>query len=165
MQEKSELRKSPQPPLSRPGAAADADRARRPALADPWAGGQELKPGDRVEGVGHSGKPTGEFGIVEQADESGVAVKWDDGIRMSLPQVSLRKIPSLKRHEMRGYTTTPMTSGTAFKCSFCAYGVNTMDFDRTNGNRRTQAAALVNRHLAVSHFSYLQAFSGRRGGI
>jgi hypothetical protein len=38
------------------------DRAKKPALAEPPATDQDLNPGDRVEGLGKIGKPTGEFG-------------------------------------------------------------------------------------------------------
>ena len=54
------LRKAPQPPLSHPRATPDSDRARRLPLAEPAANEQELNPGDRVEGLGNFGKPTGE---------------------------------------------------------------------------------------------------------
>jgi hypothetical protein len=60
------LRKAPQPPLSHAGAVPDSDRAKRPPLSEPSATGQELTPGDRVEGLGSFGKPTGEFGTAEQ---------------------------------------------------------------------------------------------------
>jgi hypothetical protein len=60
------LRKSPQPPLSHPGATPDSDRARKPPLAEPSATGQELNPEDRVAGLGNFGEPTGEFGTVER---------------------------------------------------------------------------------------------------
>jgi hypothetical protein len=50
-----ELPKAPQPPLSYPGATPDADRAKRPPLGQPSATGQELNPGDRVEGLGNFG--------------------------------------------------------------------------------------------------------------
>src|ERR1039458_6720239 len=63
------LRKTPQPPLSYAGATADADRAKRPPLAQPSAPSAQLTPGDRVEGLGDFGKPTGEFGTVERANE------------------------------------------------------------------------------------------------
>ena len=56
---KRALPKAPQPPLSYPGATPDSDRAKRPALAEPSATGQELDAGDRVEGLGIFGKPTG----------------------------------------------------------------------------------------------------------
>ena len=46
-----------------------ADRAQRPPLAEPPATDQELTPGDRVEGLGNFGKPNGEFGTVQQANE------------------------------------------------------------------------------------------------
>jgi len=49
------LPKAPQPPLSRPGATPDSDRAKKPSLAEPSAGEQELSPGDRVEGLGDFG--------------------------------------------------------------------------------------------------------------
>ena len=59
------LHKAPQPPLSHPGATSDSDRAKKPRLAERSATDQELNPGDRVEGLGNFGKPTGEFGTVE----------------------------------------------------------------------------------------------------
>jgi hypothetical protein len=86
------LRKTPQPPLSHAGAVPDSDRAKRPPLSEPAATGQELTPGDRVEGLGNFGKPTGEFGTVERANEEDAVVKWDDDGRMRLHQPSLKKI-------------------------------------------------------------------------
>jgi hypothetical protein len=86
------LRKAPQPPLLYPGAIPDSDRAKKPPLAEPAATDQELNPGDRVEGLGNFGKPTGEFGTVEQANEDDAVVKWDDDGRMRLHQPSLKKI-------------------------------------------------------------------------
>jgi hypothetical protein len=86
------LHKSPQPPLSHPGATPDSDRAKKPPLADPSATDQELNPGDRVEGLGDFGKPTGEFGTVKQANENDAVVKWDDGGRMRLHQPWLKKV-------------------------------------------------------------------------
>jgi hypothetical protein len=86
------LHKAPQPPLSHIGAIPDSERAKRPPLAEPPATGQELNPGDRVEGLGNFGKPTGEFGTVEQANEDDAVVKWDDDGRMRLHQPSLRKV-------------------------------------------------------------------------
>jgi hypothetical protein len=44
----------PQPPLSHAGAIPDRDRAKRPPLSEPSATGQELIPGDRVEGLATS---------------------------------------------------------------------------------------------------------------
>jgi hypothetical protein len=85
------LRKAPQPPLSHPGAIPDSDRAKRPPLSRPSASDHELNPGDRVEGLGNFGKPTGELGTVEQTNEDEAIVKWDDDGRMRLPQPSLRK--------------------------------------------------------------------------
>jgi hypothetical protein len=86
------LRKAPQPPLSRPGATPDSDRAKRPPLSEPSATGQELTPGDRVEGLGNFGKPTGELGTVEQTNEEDALVKWDGDGRVRLHQPSLKKI-------------------------------------------------------------------------
>jgi len=86
------LRKAPQPPLSHAGAVADSDRAKRPPLSEPAATGQELTPGDRVEGLGNFGKPNGEFGTVQQANEEDAVVKWDDDGRVRLHQPSLKKV-------------------------------------------------------------------------
>jgi hypothetical protein len=85
------LRKAPQPPLSHPGATPDSDRAKKPPLTDPSASGGDLSPGDRVEGLGNFGKPTGEFGTVEQTNEDDALVKWDDDGRMRLHQLWLKK--------------------------------------------------------------------------
>lgn len=86
------LRKAPQPPLSHPGAAPDSDRARKPALTDPSVTDQELDPGDRVQGLGNFGKPTGEFGTVERTNQDDAVVKWDDDGRKRLHQPWLKKV-------------------------------------------------------------------------
>jgi len=86
------LHRAPQPPLSHPGAAPDSDRAKKPALAEASATDQELNPGDRVEGLGDFGKPTGEFGTVQQANEDDAVVKWDGDGRMRVHQPSLKKV-------------------------------------------------------------------------
>src|ERR1700675_3143208 len=86
------LHKAPQPPLSHPGATPDSDRAKRPSLAEPPAPDQELTPGDRVEGLGNFGMPTGELGTVEQANDDDAVVKWDDDGRMRLRQPWLKKV-------------------------------------------------------------------------
>ena len=85
------LHKAPQPPLSHPGATPDSDRAKKPPLAEPPTTDQELNPGDRVEGLGAFGKPTGEFGTVEQTNEDDAVVKWDDEGRTRLRQPWLKK--------------------------------------------------------------------------
>jgi len=87
-----ELPKAPQPPLSYPGATPDADRPKKPPLSEPYATGPELNPGDRVEGLGNFGKPTGKFGTVKQANEDDAVVKWDDDGRKRLHQQSLKKV-------------------------------------------------------------------------
>src|ERR1700732_4963450 len=79
-----------QPPLSHFGAAPDSHRARRPALSTPPATGDELNPGNRVEGLGNLGKPTGEFGTVKQANDEDAVVKWDDDGRHRVGQQWLR---------------------------------------------------------------------------
>src|SRR5579864_6074102 len=86
------LRNAPQPPLSHTGAAADSDRAKRPPLVQPPAPDSELNPGDRVEGLANFGKPTGEFGTVEQTNEDDALVKWDDDGLMRLRQPWLKKV-------------------------------------------------------------------------
>jgi hypothetical protein len=86
------LRKAPQPPLSHVGATHDSDRAKRPPLSRPPASGSELTPGDRVEGLGAFGKPTGEFGTVKQTNEDDAIVRWDDDGRTRLHQPWLNKI-------------------------------------------------------------------------
>jgi hypothetical protein len=85
------LRNSPRPPLSRAGAAPDADRAKRPCLVDPSATDKELIPGDRVEGLGNFGKPTGTLGTVERANDEDAIVKWDGDGRVRVHQPWLRK--------------------------------------------------------------------------
>ena len=86
------LRKAPQPPLSHAGAAPESERARKPPLSEPSATGQELNPGDRVEGLGNFGKPTGEFGTVERTNDDDALVKWDGDGRMRMHQPSLKKV-------------------------------------------------------------------------
>jgi hypothetical protein len=86
------LHKVPQQPLSYPGATPDSDRAKKPRLAEPAVTDQELNPGDRVEGLGNFGWPTGEFGTVERANENDAVVKWDDDGRVRLHQLSLKKV-------------------------------------------------------------------------
>ena len=82
---------APQPPRAYAGATPDSDRARRPALTiSPTH--EELNPGDRVMGVEDSGKPTWDFGTVEQTNEDDAVVKWDRDGRRKLHQESLQKI-------------------------------------------------------------------------
>jgi len=63
-----------------------------PPLSEPSATDEQLNPGDRVEGLGNFGKPTGEFGTVERANDEDAVVKWDDDGRRRLAQPSLKKI-------------------------------------------------------------------------
>jgi hypothetical protein len=86
------LQKASLPPLSHRGAAPDSDRAKKPRLTDPSASDQELVPGDRVEGLGDFGKPTGQFGTVEQTNEDDAVVKWDGDGRKRLHQPWLKKV-------------------------------------------------------------------------
>jgi len=64
----------------------------RPRPAELSATDQELHPGDRVEGWGNFGKPTGEFGTAEQANEDDVIIQWDDDGRTGLHQPWLKKV-------------------------------------------------------------------------
>jgi hypothetical protein len=67
---------------------------------------------------------------------------------------------------MRYYTTIPVDGGTLFKCTLCEHTVTTLDFDNANGNRRTQAAAAINRHAASSHVrAWVPAKLGSRGAL
>ena len=86
------LPKAPQPPLSYPGATRDSDRARKPPLDTPPPTHDELNPGNRVEGLGNFGKPTGEFGTVKQANEDDAIVKWDDDGHQRVGQRWLKKV-------------------------------------------------------------------------
>jgi hypothetical protein len=88
------LRKAPQPPLSRPGATPDSDRAKKPHLTESSSSDQEHIPGDRVEGLGDFGKPTGELGTVERANEDDAVVKWDDDGSTRRRQSSLKDVPA-----------------------------------------------------------------------
>jgi len=82
----------PQAPLSYPGATPDSDRAKKPRLAEPPLVDSGLNPGDRVEGLGNFGTPTGQLGTVERANEDDAVVKWDDDGRMRIRQPWLKKI-------------------------------------------------------------------------
>jgi len=86
------LDKALQPRLSYSGATPDSDRAARPPLAGGPSTDEELNPGDRVMGVEKSGKPTWDFGTVEQTNEDDAVVKWDGDGRRRLHQESLKKI-------------------------------------------------------------------------
>lgn len=55
---------------------------------------------------------------------------------------------------MRYYTTKQVNDGgITFKCIYCEYAVTTLNFDIINGNRRTQAAVIMNQHAAELHVS------------
>ena len=85
--------------MSRAGATADADRAKRSRLVQPPAADEELNAGDRVERLADFGKPTGEFGTVEKTNENEALVKWDDDSRTRLRQPWLKKV-SKKVHAL-----------------------------------------------------------------
>ncbi|PYX34909.1 MAG: hypothetical protein DMG80_00310 [Acidobacteria bacterium] len=70
--------------------------------------------------------------------------------------------------EVRYYTTEPMNGGITFKCVSCGHSVSTLDFNNADGNRRTQAAKVMNQHSAESHPPISRILSptnpdGRRG--
>jgi len=52
---------------------------------------------------------------------------------------------------MKNYTTKQIKGGTAFRCSRCPHSVTTYDFIGAKGNRRTQAAAALNKHNIEVH--------------
>jgi hypothetical protein len=60
---------------------------------------------------------------------------------------------------VRYYTTKPKDGGITFSCTMCERSVTTLDFNSTQGNRRTQAAAAINQHVALSH---LRTVSGNQ---
>lgn len=67
---------------------------------------------------------------------------------------------------MRYYTTKPLNGGTTFTCTFCQHSVSTLDFSDTNGNRRTQAAAALNKHAASLHVrAWVPIKMGSRGAL
>jgi hypothetical protein len=67
---------------------------------------------------------------------------------------------------VRYYTTKPLNGGTTFTCTFCEHSVNTLDFDNTTGNRRTQAAAAINQHAASLHVrAWVPTKLGGRGAL
>jgi hypothetical protein len=86
------LRKASQPPRAYPGAPLDGDRARKPNLVEPASTGQDMDQGDRVEGLGNFGAPTGELGTVERANEDEAVVKWDGDGRTRVCQPRLKKV-------------------------------------------------------------------------
>ena len=49
------------------------------------------------------------------------------------------------------YIKQMLKGDTKFTCSFCDYSVVTSRFNTSNGNRRTQAVAAMNRHVARLH--------------
>jgi len=89
---KRALPKAPKAPLSYPGATPDSDRAKKPALVEPSATGEELKPGDAVERLGNFGNQTGRFGTVRQANDEDAIVQWDGAGRTRLGRPWLKKI-------------------------------------------------------------------------
>jgi hypothetical protein len=70
----------------------DVERAKRPPPPTPTPATDELKSGDRVEGLANSGRPTGEIGTVERANEDDAVVKWDDDGRVRVGQPWLKKV-------------------------------------------------------------------------
>jgi hypothetical protein len=52
---------------------------------------------------------------------------------------------------MRYYTIKSTNAGTQFKCICCQHTVATLDFERSNGNQRTQAAAAMKQHASELH--------------
>jgi hypothetical protein len=57
----------------------------------------------------------------------------------------------------RKYDIEPSRSGVVFTCTYCGYRISTNHFQNELGNRRTQAATAMNRHIEQSHISVLMA--------
>ena len=54
--------------------------------------------------------------------------------------------------ETKHYTIKQAAGGRAvFLCDCCDHRISTKDFDRRNGNVRTQAAAAMHRHYVSEH--------------
>jgi len=67
---------------------------------------------------------------------------------------------------VRYYITTPMSGGTKFTCTYCKHSVTTLDFNSTNGSRRTQAAAMINQHATSLHLrAVLTTPGGARNAV
>ena len=52
---------------------------------------------------------------------------------------------------VRYYTIKSTNGAIRFKCICCEHTVATFDFERRNGNQRTQAAAAMNQHAGELH--------------
>jgi hypothetical protein len=52
---------------------------------------------------------------------------------------------------VRHYTNTRIENGSIFQCIHCDHRVSTLQFQRENGNCRTQAATAINQHAATVH--------------
>lgn len=52
---------------------------------------------------------------------------------------------------VRHYTNTRIENGSIFQCIHCDHRVSTLQFNRENGNCRTQAATAINQHAATVH--------------
>ena len=63
--------------------------------------------------------------------------------------------------DVRYYTTKPLSGGVTFKCIFCEHNVTTHDFDSLRGNRRTQAASVMNQHARESPLRIVQGTEQR----
>lgn len=67
---------------------------------------------------------------------------------------------------MRYYTTKTQNGSTIFKCTFCEHSVTTLNFSSMNGNRRTQAAAVMNQHAGSLHVrTWVPSKLGGRGAL
>jgi hypothetical protein len=59
----------------------------------------------------------------------------------------------------------PSHDGTTFDGTFCEPSVTTHDFNSTNGNRRTRAAAVLNQYAALLHSRTSTKLGGRRNAV
>ena len=110
----------------------DASGADQPAKGSFLQLDSELNPGDRVEDLGNFGRPTGEFGTVEQTNEDNackVGRRDDDG-RMRLRQPWLKKLSALSSHQAA--------------CALC-------DQSWLLSNRMQGALRILSSYLVVEH--------------
>ena len=58
-----------------------------------------------------------------------------------------------------------MNGGFTFKCAYCDHCITTLNLDSLHGNRRTQAATIMNQHAALSHVGKLNPTRLGRGSM
>jgi hypothetical protein len=81
-------------------------------------------------------------------------------IVVALVTIRLPSEPTVVRPSVRAqgynqtvkhYITNRIEGGMQFTCIRCEYSVSTLDFDRRDGDLRSQAATAINRHAVAVH--------------